>query len=138
VKNYRVCLTQTKAEVVELPARACKTESKFDSISFYNKSARTCKECVFSFRPIFSFAGRKAELLRMFEIFKDFRIEFQRRNAFRSNVSVNDRVNQRWANIIPPPVTCCSLVNRATSYFFSDVRISGKSMRELSAALSPA
>jgi hypothetical protein len=69
VKNYRLCLTQTKVEVVELPARACETESKFDSISFDNKSARTCKECVFYFRPIFSFAGREAELLRMFEAF---------------------------------------------------------------------
>ena len=51
---------------------------------------------MFSFRPIFSFAGREAELLRTFEAFQDFRIGYQRRNAFRSNVSVNDRVDQRW------------------------------------------
>jgi hypothetical protein len=105
LKNYRLCLTQTKVEVVELPARACETESKFDSASFDNKSARTCKECVFYFRPIFSFADREAELLRMLQAFQGFRIGNQRRNAFRSNVSVNDRVNQCWAKIIPPFVT---------------------------------
>ena len=109
MKNYRLCLTQTKVEVVELPARACETEPKLDSISFDNKSARACKECVFYFRPIFSFAGREAELLRLFETFQDFRIGYQRRDAFRSNVSVNNRVNQRWANIIPPLLTCRSL-----------------------------
>jgi hypothetical protein len=109
VKNYRLCFTQTKVEVVEPPARACETESKFDSVSFDNKSPRTCKECVFYFRPIFTFAGRQAELLRMFETFQGFRIGYQRRNAFRSNVSVNDRVNQRWAKIIPPLVIRRSL-----------------------------
>jgi len=109
VKNYRLCLTQTKVEIVELPARACETEPKFDSISFHNKSARTRKECVFYFRPIFRSAGREAEVLRMFETFEEFRIRYQRRNAFWSNVSVNDRVNQRWAKVIPPLVTCRSL-----------------------------
>jgi hypothetical protein len=110
VKNYRLCLTQTQVEIVELPARACETEPKFDSISFDNKSARTRKECVFYFRPIFRSAGREAELLRMFETFEDFRIRDQRRNAFRSNVSVNDLVKQRWAKVIPPLVTCRSLI----------------------------
>ena len=63
MKNYRLCLTQTKDEVVELPARDCETESKFDSLLFDNKSARTSEECVFYFRPIFTFAGREAELV---------------------------------------------------------------------------
>ena len=109
MKNYRLCLAQTKVDVVEFPARACETEPEFDTLSFDNKSARTCKECVFYFRPIFSFAGREAKLLRMFETFQDIRIGYQRRNAFRSNVSVNNRVNQRWAKIFPPLVTFRSL-----------------------------
>ena len=45
----------------------------------------------------------------MFETFQDIRIGYQRRNAFRSNVSVNNRVNQRWAKIFPPLVTFRSL-----------------------------
>ena len=109
MKNYRLCLTQTKVEVVQLPAQACETESKFDSFPFDNKGARACKECVFYFRPIFSFAGREAELLRMFEALQDFGIGYQCRNAFRGNVSVNDRINQRWAKVFPPFVTCRSL-----------------------------
>jgi hypothetical protein len=109
VKHCRLWLTQSKVEVVELPARACETELKFNSIPVDNKSARTSEECVFYFRPIFSFAGREPELLWMFEAVQDFRIGYQRRNAFRSNVSVNDRVNQRWAKVCPPLVTCRSL-----------------------------
>src|SRR5205814_254157 len=117
VKNYRLCLTQTKVDVVELPTRACETESKFDCLSFDNKSARTCKECVFYFRPIFSFAARKSELLRTFQALQDFRVGYQRRNAFRSNVSINDRVNQRWAKIIPPLVTRRSLAKPCHKLF---------------------
>jgi hypothetical protein len=106
VKNYRLCLTQTKVEVIELPARAYETESKFDSISFDNKSARARKECVFYFRPIFSFAGREAALLRLFETFQDFRIGYQRRDAFRSNVSVN---NSRQSALGQYHSTTCDL-----------------------------
>ncbi len=45
----------------------------------------------------------------MFQALQDFRVGYQRRNAFRSNVSVNNRVNQRWAKVFPPLVTCRSL-----------------------------
>ena len=63
-------------------------------------------------------SGRQAERLRMFEAFQDFRIGYQRRNAFGSNVSVNDLVNQGWAKIIPPLVTCRSLGESRYKLFF--------------------
>jgi hypothetical protein len=45
----------------------------------------------------------------MFEALQDFGIGYQCGNAFRGNVSVNDRVNQRWTKVFPPLVTCRSL-----------------------------
>jgi hypothetical protein len=41
----------------------------------------------------------------MFEAFQDFRVGYQRRNAFRSNVSINDRVNQCRTKVAPPLVS---------------------------------
>lgn len=71
------------------------------------------------------------------EVLQDFRIRYQRGDALRSYVSINDRVDQCWSEVIPPLVSCRPWANRATSCFFSEARIAGKSMRELSATLSP-
>jgi hypothetical protein len=38
----------------------------------------------------------------MSKVLQDFRIRYQRRNAFGSNVSINDRIDQRRAKIVPP------------------------------------
>jgi len=117
-EELSLCLTQTKVQVVELPAQTCKTEPKFDSLSVDRKSARTCEECVFYFRPVFSFAGWESDLLRMSEVLQDFRIRYQRRDAFWSNISINDRVDQRRAKVIPPLVSCRSLSEPRDKLFF--------------------
>jgi hypothetical protein len=109
LKKLLVCLCQIEVKIVELPPQTCKTEPEFDSLSIHHKSARTCEERMFYFRPVLSFAGREPELLRMSEILQDFRIRYQRRDAFRSDVSLNDRVDHRRAKVIPPFVTRRSL-----------------------------
>jgi hypothetical protein len=73
----------------------------------------------------------------MSEVLQHFRIGYQRCNTFWSNVSINDRVNQRRARLFHHLWALVPSANRATSCFFSDARIEGKSMRELSAALLP-
>lgn len=118
LKELWLCLTQTKVEVMELPAQTCETEPEFDSLPIDHKSARACKECMFYFRPVLRFAAREPELLRMFEALQDLRIGYQRGNAFRSNVSVNDRVDQRRAKVVPPLVSRRSLGESRDKLFF--------------------
>jgi len=37
---------QVEVELVESPAQPAETESEFDSLSFYDKGARTREECI--------------------------------------------------------------------------------------------
>ena len=60
---------------------------------------------MFYFRPVFSFAAGESELLRMLETLQSLRIGYQRRDAFWSNISINDRVNQSRAKVSPPLVS---------------------------------
>ncbi len=39
------------------------------------------------------------------EVLQDFRIRYQRGDALRSYVSINDRVDQCWSEVIPPLVS---------------------------------
>jgi hypothetical protein len=73
-----------------------------------------------------SFAGREVELLRMSKILQDVRIRYQRRDAFWSNVSINDRVNQCRAKIAPPFVSRCSLGEPRDKLFLQRCSNSGK------------
>ena len=43
------------------------------------------------------------------EVLQDLRIRYQRGDAFRSYVSINDCVDQCWSEVIPPLVSCRSL-----------------------------
>ena len=49
----------------------------------------------------------------MAEVLQDFRIRYQRGDAFRSYVSINDRVDQCWSEVIPPLVTLPFLARTA-------------------------
>ena len=104
VKRHLQGLFEARTELIELPAPACETEPELNSLSIDRKCTRTRKECVFYFRPVFSFAGREMELLLMSKILQDFRIRYQRRDAFWGNISINNRVNQCRAKIAPPSV----------------------------------
>jgi hypothetical protein len=92
-------------------------EPKLDSISIHDKSARTCEERMFYFRPVFGFGGREPKILRMPQVFEDFRIRYQGRDALGRYVCINDRVDQCWPKIVPPLVTGLSLSETRNKLF---------------------
>lgn len=92
---------QPEIQIVKLPAQPCKTESEFDAFSINDKRARPCEKRIFYFRPAFRFATRKPELPRILEVLQCSRIRNKRRDSVWRRVGVNDRVDQRWAEISP-------------------------------------
>ena len=66
------------------------------------------------------------ELLRMSKILQDFRIRYQRRDAFWGNISINNRVNQCRAKIAPPSVARCSLGEPSDKLFLQRCSNSGE------------
>ena len=94
---------EAKVEFVEPPAQSLETESEFDSLPIDHKGTRTREECVFYFWPVYSFAG--GELLRSPEVFQRPWIGYQHRETVWSGISINNGVDQGWAEFAPSLVT---------------------------------
>src|SRR5215211_3328700 len=80
-------------------------EPEFDSSTIDDKAARSCKEGVFHFRQVFIFAEFEMELSQRFQVLQRFRVCEERRDSLRCDISIYDRINERWAEVTPALVT---------------------------------
>src|SRR5947207_14122983 len=80
---------------------------ELDSFAIDDKYPRPAKKRIFHLRPVYAFAECEMEFSGIFSVFQCFWVRQQRRDPVRSDISINNRIDQRGSEVTPAFMAAC-------------------------------